>query len=101
MIEFQNNLPAMNINGVPCGTYNNRELGLPSILTTTDPKLGLFIHTLRSNIFVDRRLVFIDGKILTTDINWIRDHVHVMKAMRHWEYDLKSFLEFIICVLSS
>lgn len=31
-----------------------------------------------------------------TDLNWIRDHVHVMKAMRHWEYDLKSFLDFII-----
>lgn len=96
MIEFQHKLPAMNINGVRCGTYNNRELGFPSILTTTDPKLGLFLHQMRSNIFADRSLVFIDGKILMTDKNWIRDHVHVMKAMRHWEYDLKSFLDFII-----
>ena len=96
MIEFQHKLPAMNINGVTCGTYNNRELGFPSILTTTDPKLGLFLHNMRSNIFADRSLVFIDGKILMTDKNWIRDHVHVMKAMRHWEYDLKSFLDFII-----
>ena len=37
MIEFQHKLPAMKINGVRCGTYNNRELGFPSILTTTDP----------------------------------------------------------------
>ena len=96
MIEFQHKLPAMNINGVRCGTYNNRELGFPSILTTTDPKLGLFLHQMQSNIFADRSLVFIDGRILMTDINWIRDHVHVMKAMRHWEYDLKSFLDFII-----
>ena len=96
MIEFQHKLPAMNINGVRCGTYNNRELGFPSILTTQDPALGLFIHSMRSNIFTDRSLVFIDGKILMTDKNWIRDHVHVMKAMRHWEYDLKSFLDFII-----
>ena len=95
-IEFQHKLPAMKINGVHCGTYNNRELGFPSILTTTDPKLGLFLHQMRSNIFADRRLVFIDGRILMTDKNWIRDHVHVMKAMRHWEYDLKSFLDFII-----
>ena len=95
-IEFQHKLPAMNINGVHCGTYNNRELGFPSILTTTDPKLGLFLHQMRSNIFADRSLVFIDGRILMTDKNWIRDHVHVMKAMRHWEYDLKSFLDFII-----
>ena len=44
MIEFQHKLPAMKINGVRCGTYNNRELGFPSILTTTDPKLGIFLH---------------------------------------------------------
>lgn len=96
MIEFKHKLPAMKINGVRCGTYNNRELGFPSILTTTDPKLGLFLHQMQSNIFAARSLVFIDGRILMTDINWIRDHVHVMKAMRHWEHDLKSFLDFII-----
>lgn len=96
MIEFKHKLPAMNIEGRRNGTYNNRELGFPSILTTTDPKLGLFLHGLRSNIFADRSLVFIDGRILMTDKNWIRDHVHVMKAMRHWEYDLGSFLSFII-----
>ncbi len=96
MIEFQYKLPAMNIQGRRNGTYNNKELGFPSILTTTDPKLGLFLHGLRSNIFADRALVFIDGRILMTDKNWIRDHVHVMKAMRHWEYDLASFLNFIL-----
>lgn len=96
MIEFENKLPAMRVNGVECGTYNNHELGFPSILTTSDPNLGLFLDKLRSNIFADRSLVFIDGKILLVDKNWIRDHVHVMKAMRHWEYDLGSFLDFII-----
>ena len=96
MIEFQHKLPARHIEGRPCGTYNNRELGFPSILTTADPDLGLFLHQLRNNIYADRSLVFIDGKILMTDKNWIRDHVHVMKAMRHWEYDLGSFLNFII-----
>ncbi|MBQ6645431.1 MAG: hypothetical protein IJM56_01990 [Clostridia bacterium] len=97
MIDFKHKLPAMKIDGVHLnGTYNNRELGFPSVLTTTDPELGLFLHTLRSNIYEDRALVFIDGRILVTDKNWIRDHVHVMKAMRHWEYDLQSFLNFIL-----
>lgn len=96
MISFENKLPAMRIGGKRNGTYNNRELGFPSILTTTDPKLGLFIHQLRSNIYADRSLVFIDGKILMTDKNWIRDHVHVMKAFRHWDYNIDSFLNFII-----
>ena len=88
MIEFEHKLPAMNIDGKKNGTYNNRELGFPSVLTTTDPRLGLFIYELRKSILADRSLVFVDGKILMTDKNWIRDHVHVMKAMRHWEYDL-------------
>ena len=96
MIEFKHKLPSMYADGKQNGTYNNCELGFPSILTTTDAKLGLFIHTLRSNIYADRSLVFIDGKILAVDKNWIRDHVHVMKATRHWEYDLSSFLNFII-----
>ena len=96
MIEFEHKLPAMNIDGRNNGTYNNMELGFPSVLTTTDSKLGVFIKNLRDSIFGGRSLVFIDGKILMCDKNWIRDHVHVMKAMRHWEYDLDSFLNFII-----
>lgn len=96
MINFEHKLPAMNIGGKQNGTYNNTELAFPSVLTTTDPKLGCFMHTLRSSIYSERTLVFIDGKILMCDKNWIRDHVHVMKAMRHWDYNLDSFLNFII-----
>ncbi len=96
MIEFEHKLPSMNINGKNNGTYNNYELGFPCIMTTDDPKLGIFLHTLRSNIYNDRSLVFIDGKVLRCNKNWIRDHVHIMKAARHWEYDQKSFLDFII-----
>ena len=96
MIEFEHKLPAMNINGRHNGTFNNREIGVPSVLTTTDYKLGEFLHTLRSNIYADRALVLIDGKVLMCNKNWIRDHVHVMKGMKYFEYDLASFLNFII-----
>lgn len=96
MIEFQYKLPAQNIEGRRNGTYNNRELGLPSVLTTTSHRLGNFLHLLRTNIYADRALVFLGGKMMMCDKNWIRDHVHVMKAMRHFEYDLGSFLNFII-----
>ena len=96
MIEFQHKLPAMNIEGRRNGTYNNRELGMPSILTTSDPRLGLFIQQLRANIYADRSLVFINGDFMMTDKNWIRDHVHVMKAMRHWEHELYRFYDFIL-----
>ena len=96
MIEFQHKLPTRYADGKPCGTFNNRELGFPSILTTSDPDLGKFIAQLRANINADRSLVFVEDKILMTNKNWIRDHVHVMKAMRHWEYDLGSFFNFIL-----
>lgn len=96
MIEFKHKLPAMWVEGKNNGTYNNWEVGFPSIMTTKDSKLGEFMHTLRVNVFTDRRVVFIDGKILVCSNNWIRDHVHQMKANRHWEYNLHSFLNFII-----
>lgn len=96
MIEFKHKLPAMWVDGKKNGTYNNWEVGFPSIMTTKDSELGEFIYTLRNNVFGDRRLVFIDGNILVCSNNWIRDHVHQMKANRHWEYNLNSFLDFII-----
>ena len=96
MIEFKHKLPAMNVEGRENGTYNNIELGFPSVMTTLDPKLGLFIRQLRNSINNERALLFIENKILMVNKNWIRDHVHTMKAMRHWEFALKPFYDFIL-----
>ena len=96
MIEFENRLPSMMLNGKKCGQYNNPDMVLPFILTTTDFRLGDFLHILHNMIADERRLVFIDGRVLVCNHNWMRDHVHMMKAFRHWEYDLKSFLQYII-----
>ena len=96
MINFDYKLPAMHINGRWNGTYNNKEMVLPCCLTTLDYRLGEFLHQLHNSIHDDRSLVFIDGKVLMVSKNWIRDHVHEMKGFKHWDYDLKSFLEFII-----
>lgn len=96
MITFEHRLPSMNIDGRKNGTYNNYELGMPSMLTTTDSRFGEFLYKLRQVVIAERRLVLIDGRILSCSINWIRDHVHQMKAFKHWEYDLGSFLNFIL-----
>ena len=77
MIEFKHKLPAMNVEGRENGTYNNIELGFPSVMTTLDPKLGLFIRQLRNSINNERALLFIENKILMVNKNWIRDHVGV------------------------
>lgn len=95
-VHFRNLLPAMHLTQPANGTYNNYELGFPSILTTSDPDLGIMLYQLRNNIYTDRHFVFVDGKSVMTSKNWIRDHVHEMKAFCHWEYDLRSFLDFII-----
>ncbi len=98
MIEFEHKLPCMwaDPNGAPNGTYNNVELAMPGILTTKDHVLGDFMFSLRKNIYAGRALVFIDGKILSVNKNWIRDHVHIMKGSKYFEYDMSKFLDFII-----
>ena len=91
MIEFRHRLPSLFADGKQNGTYNNEEMVLPCMLTTDDSRLGEFLHRLHNAIQDDRRLVFIDGRVLGCYKNWIRDHVHEMKAFKHWEHDLRSF----------
>lgn len=96
MIDFQYKLPRMAVNGKAVGTYNNNESGIPGIFTTSDADLGIFMQKLRNIVTMDRRLVFIDNRMIGCSINWIRDDVHQMKAFRHWDYSFRDFLDFII-----
>ena len=96
MIEFDFKLPSRNINDTHNGTYNNYEMVLPCALTTDSPRPGLFLHLLHNQVSDERRLLFVDGRVIACCNNWIRDYVHMMKAFRHWEYDLRSFLQYII-----
>ena len=95
-IPFENPLPAMNIAGHRNGTYNNFELSIPGVLTTSDSDLGMMMKYLRDVVQRGRSLVFVEGKAIPVYKNWIRDHVHTMKAFCHWEQDLDGFLDFII-----
>ena len=95
-IEFANPLPRMRCGEVKCGTYNNGELSLPGVLTTSDARLGMFLQKMRETIMANRRLHFVDGRVIVCNHNWIRDHVHTMKGFKHWEYDPISYLQFII-----
>ena len=95
-ILFENPLPRMRCGKNECGTYNNWELAFPGVLTTRDPKLGNLLWNLRKVVWADRRLIFVDNRTIMCQLNWIRDHVHQMKGYCHWEYDLRSFLDFIL-----
>lgn len=78
------------------GTYNMTEAGFPSMMSTKDAELGKMIYSLRRTIMGDRRLLFVDGRVMMASINWIRDHVHEMKAFIHWEHDICSFYQFFL-----
>ena len=95
-IAFVNPLPRMMCGRVRCGMHNNPELSLPGALTTSDSDLGAFLQKMRETLMANRRMLFIDGKVLVCNHNWIRDHVQQMKGWMHWEYDPSSFLRFII-----
>lgn len=95
-ILFENPLPRMQCGKNQCGTYNNWELAFPGVLTTRDPKLGNLLWNLRKVVWADRRLIFVDNRTIMCQLNWIRDHVHQMKGYCHWEYDLRSFFDFIL-----
>ena len=95
-IRFAHPLPRMRCGNTACGTYNNWELAFPGVLTTTDAGFGEVLWNLRKVVWADRRLVFVDGRTLVCQLNWIRDHIHQMKGYRHWECDLTGFLDFIL-----
>lgn len=96
MIEFDYVLPRFYVGEKRVGQYNNPEMVLPCILTTESYNLGEFLHIAHNTVADDRRLVFVDGKTLVCCNNWIRDHVHMLKATKHYEYELKSFIDFMI-----
>ena len=97
-VAFTQALPRMREarKGKTCGRFNNRDLAMPGVLTTGDPTWGDFLHLLRNTINDERSLVFVDGRKMMVNKNWIRDHVHVLKAMRHWEYDYAGYVDFTL-----
>lgn len=95
-IPFAHPLPRQRCGRNACGTYNNWELAYPGFLNTTSPDFGNVLWHLRKVVWADRRQVFIDGRVLTCQLNWIRDHIHQSKGFCHWEYDMTSFLDFIL-----
>lgn len=55
-----------------------------------------FIRNLNTTVRNDVFTIIIDGCPIKVHPKWIRDHVHEMKAYKHWENDLKDYLDFII-----
>ncbi len=91
------------------GDYNLGEMGTPCLISNNDDgkklisndpvindSFAVFMMNLRRITARDRRSIYVGGKRLTACINWLRDHIHEMKGFKHWEYDIKSYLDFMI-----
>lgn len=110
MSEKEMNMPLSHLPSDRFNDYNLGEFGVPTMMTTADqgvklislanrfdkPSWARFMMLLRHTIIKDRRVFFVNGVPRTASINWIRDHVHEMKAYKHWEYDIKSYIDFMI-----
>lgn len=49
-------------------------------------------QTVRNDVFT----IIVDGCPIKVHPKWVRDHVHEMKGYKHWENDLKDYLDLII-----
>lgn len=58
--------------------------------------LDRFIRILSRTVKNDEFTFMVDGKPCMAHPKWLRDHVHEMKAFKHWDHDLKEYLDFII-----
>lgn len=95
-MELKHRLPSISCDGVHNGLYNNPEISYPGMLTTEDSKMGSFIKGLRDIIMSNRRMLLVDHQVLVCNHNWVRDQAFIMQGFKHWEYDLHSYLDFII-----
>ena len=95
-IKFMHPLPRLRNGPVQCSVNNNPELAVPGVLTAQGKDIGFFMKALRDVVAANRRLIFLHGKTIVCNHNWIRDHAHQMKGWCHWERDCLSFLQLII-----
>lgn len=62
----------------------------------TDVPIEKLIRQMSQTVRKDVFTIVIDGCPIKVHPKWVRDHVHEMKAYKHWESDLKDYLDFII-----
>ena len=71
MINFEHKLPSMNIDGRHNGTYNNTELAFPSVLTTTDPKLGCIMRSAAVSTMKERWFLSTEKSLCATKTGFV------------------------------
>ena len=56
------------------------------------------LSDLKTNLYENARVknVILDGKERLMFVEWVRDHIHTMKAYKYWEKDMASYIAFFM-----
>jgi len=63
---------------------------------TGDPRDAEFFRVLKSIVEKDCKVITEGERKIHTHPDWVRDHIHEMKAWKWWESDLSSFIDRLI-----
>ncbi|MCL2815451.1 MAG: hypothetical protein FWD23_12695 [Oscillospiraceae bacterium] len=69
---------------------------IPEVHVDKDPALTSFLSGMRRVVQKDRSFVQYKNRLICTNPSWVRDHIHEMKAYKHWESDLTSFIDTLL-----
>lgn len=61
----------------------------------TDQPLEWFLRKLTETVRKDRFTFLVNGRPVMAHPKWVRDHIGEMRGFKHWEYDLRQYLELI------
>lgn len=97
--DFYN--PNLTFGSIPTTCYRNER---PAFFHSgekpkdTDDRLEAFLRGMVKTVKNDKFTFIYDGKPITAHPKWIRDHIHELKAFKHWDSDLKAYVE-LMCKL--
>lgn len=88
--------PNLTFGSVPTTCFRNERPGF--FHSGTRPKdidnsIEYFIRNMAQTVRNDRFTFIYNGKPVLAHPKWIRDHIHELKAFKHWEKDLKRYFE--------
>ncbi|MBQ6713963.1 MAG: hypothetical protein IJN15_00255 [Clostridia bacterium] len=91
--------PNLTFGSIPTTCFRNERPGFFHSGTKpkdNDNRLEAFMRCLFKTVRNDRFTFMYNGKPVMAHPKWIRDHVHELKAFKHWEKDLKAYFE-VMC----
>jgi hypothetical protein len=66
-----------------------------TMLRTDDPALDALFRKLHEIVARDQIVYHLEGQAVRCNPNWVRDHIHEMKAYKFWAKDLSSYLDLL------